>query len=112
MMTPAEELTEIKACAEGALSWLSGYTDSFPDGEQRCVAQHDDGVWVFTPVAGSVFATERRVRIRVVVEVLGCCSGCGGEGSTNDAETGGRCWDCRGTGCAHPDPCTETVRPT
>jgi hypothetical protein len=30
----------------------------------------------------------------------GCCSACGGYGRT----TYEMCWDCRGTGCAHPEP--------
>lgn len=33
--------------------------------------------------------------------VAGCCDSCGGKGGTMS----GPCWDCRGTGCAHRDPC-------
>lgn len=34
-----------------------------------------------------------------------CCTACDGEGYTRSApETGGRCWDCHGTGHAHPLP--------
>jgi hypothetical protein len=29
---------------------------------------------------------------------VGCCSACGGLGR----DMYGPCWDCRGTGCAHP----------
>jgi hypothetical protein len=33
----------------------------------------------------------------------GCCSACAGTGGdTANYETGGRCWDCYGTGHAHP----------
>ncbi len=67
-MIPAAELAEIQSCAEGALSWLDGYTDPFSDGEQRRVKQHAEDVWTFEPVQGSVFAQPRRVRIRVLVE--------------------------------------------
>lgn len=69
-MTPDEELAEIKACAEGALSWLAGYTDPFPDGEQRRVTQQEDGTWLFGPVPHARFslAQERRVRVTVHVE--------------------------------------------
>ena len=69
-MTPDEELAEIKACVEGALGWLAGYTDPFPDGEQRRVTQQDDGTWLFGPVPHPGFsqARERRVRVTVVVE--------------------------------------------
>lgn len=42
----------------------------------------------------------------------GCCSGCNGTGVTCDPETNGLCWDCRGTGCAHPDPCTSSATMT
>lgn len=42
----------------------------------------------------------------------GCCTACGGTGRTDSApETGGRCWDCLGTGHVH-DPeegCSETA---
>lgn len=31
----------------------------------------------------------------------GCCSACKGTGCSNDPETNGRCWDCRGTGHPH-----------
>jgi hypothetical protein len=34
-----------------------------------------------------------------------CCSGCEGTGYSGEPEANGLCWDCRGTGCAHPDPC-------
>lgn len=43
-VTDAEILAEVKACAEGALSWIEGYTDPFPDGYQRrVVALASDG---------------------------------------------------------------------
>jgi hypothetical protein len=36
----------------------------------------------------------------------GCCTSCGGLGVTSDApETGGRCWDCKGTGHPHVGAC-------
>jgi DnaJ-class molecular chaperone len=31
----------------------------------------------------------------------GCCPTCDGTGASSDIETGGRCWDCYGTGHAH-----------
>jgi hypothetical protein len=31
----------------------------------------------------------------------GCCPSCKGTGSSYDVETGGRCWDCFGTGHCH-----------
>ena len=42
---------------------------------------------------------------------VGCCSSCSGTGSGGPGagpETNGRCWDCRGSGCAHDGPCEET----
>lgn len=35
----------------------------------------------------------------------GCCDACNGTGMSGDPDTGGKCWDCRSTGCAHTDPC-------
>lgn len=31
-----------------------------------------------------------------------CCDACGGTGTASEQGTDGRCWDCYGTGCAHP----------
>lgn len=37
----------------------------------------------------------------------GCCTACGGTGKDVTApETGGQCWDCRGTGHPHEGDCT------
>lgn len=42
----------------------------------------------------------------------GCCTGCQGTGYNGDTSTGGRCWDCRGTGCGHPEPlCADAPPP-
>lgn len=38
----------------------------------------------------------------------GCCDGCQGTGISGDQQTGGKCWDCRGTGHAHDGPCVNT----
>lgn len=43
-----------------------------------------------------------------------CCDACGGTGAASEQGTSGRCWDCYGTGCAHPpldhiDRVAETV---
>ena len=35
----------------------------------------------------------------------GCCTTCGGTGTSGDVETNGQCWDCRGTGHTHDGPC-------
>lgn len=61
-----------------------------------------------TNVAHAVFYL-RAERDRLRAEAWpGCCSGCSGTGSWWSPETGGRCPDCRGTGCAHPEPlCTS-----
>lgn len=42
--------------------------------------------------------------------MTGCCVSCKGTGASVDIETGGRCWDCLGTGCAHDKPCYERRR--
>ena len=31
-----------------------------------------------------------------------CCDACGGTGTASEQGVSGRCWDCYGTGCAHP----------
>lgn len=33
-----------------------------------------------------------------------CCDACDGTGIASEQGTSGRCWDCYGTGCAHPPP--------
>ncbi len=38
----------------------------------------------------------------MVTRPVGCCATCDGTGLTNDPDTGGRCWDCSGTGHDHP----------
>jgi hypothetical protein len=41
----------------------------------------------------------------------GCCGACDGRGHDISApETGGLCWDCRGTGHPHLGPCTPLLR--
>ena len=41
----------------------------------------------------------------------GCCGACDGRGRDLAApETGGQCWDCRGSGHAHVGPCSPTLR--
>ena len=39
----------------------------------------------------------------------GCCPDCKGTGAANDELTGGRHWDCYGTGHLHPldEPCPD-----
>lgn len=41
---------------------------------------------------------------------LGCCPTCKGTGNDGSPDTGGQCWDCRGTGHCHEGPCTEEAR--
>lgn len=45
------------------------------------------------------------------MRLYGCCGSCGGSGRSNDPQTGGQCWDCRGSGHLHEeDPrCPERV---
>jgi len=40
-------------------------------------------------------------KIRWALHRKGCCTSCDGTGSSHDVETGGRCWDCYGTGHCH-----------
>lgn len=35
----------------------------------------------------------------------GCCPTCGGGGAVYDESTGGKCWDCQGTGHPHLGTC-------
>lgn len=35
----------------------------------------------------------------------GCCPSCDGRGGAYDESTGGRCWDCQGTGHPHLGTC-------
>lgn len=37
--------------------------------------------------------------------LTGCCDSCGGTGTSDDASTSGKCWDCRGTGHPHDGVC-------
>lgn len=71
-MDDAEVLAEVQACAEGALSWMEGYTDPFPDGYQRRVTRHYDdaepgALYQFDPY-GHPFEHGRIFRVKVVVE--------------------------------------------
>ncbi len=44
-------------------------------------------------------------------EPTGCCTGCDGTGAARDESTGGRHWDCQGTGHLHPlgEPCPNDL---
>ncbi len=42
-MSPEEILVEVRGEALGALSWMDGYTDTWPDGAQRRVTTQAEG---------------------------------------------------------------------
>lgn len=47
-----------------------------------------------------------RNRIDQLARLLpGCCPMCGGGGASGEESTGGKCWDCQGTGHPHLGRC-------
>ena len=57
-------------------------------------------LWVLPAPHAWICCAAYRLRWRYC---RGCCSSCDGSGSDASApETGGRCWDCYGTGHLHP----------
>jgi hypothetical protein len=69
-----------------------------------------DGIAILLSLGSVFFAIRAHRRYRRAVQMHvrlceGCCTSCGGSGGAYDESTGGRCWDCQGSGHPHLGAC-------
>lgn len=65
-------------------------------------------IWSSRRANRRVRVAQQRYREVVALHVRlceGCCPRCGGNGGDYDESTGGRCWDCQGSGHPHLGTC-------
>lgn len=65
------------------------------------VMQAKPGDYIIKGVEGEFYPCKPDIFNKTYEPVPGCCSTCKGTGAGNDPETGGRCFDCYGTGHTH-----------